>query len=331
MDKNLLKLGVGTGIAEVNLAQALDTFISLGLEGKSAATHNWYRKHLAGLVSGLGPDLPVSSVLDVDLITWYNHLEERREKWGGGSSHPASPGKLSANYLAGFVRSARLMFKWLTRRHIIDSDPALGLIMPHLPRPGRKGILDKDALRMIDLARIGLGDGLQERDYAVLRFLEATGARLGGISGLEFSNLNLDMGEPVCRRVVVREKGIKERMVMMTPGCMAALRAWLVVRPSIDDDHVFLGRANSGAWHSITNNGIYQILKRYALAAGVHDNWNPHQWRHRFGRKLAERGMSIGAIAQLMGHEDIHVTQTYYGIFAVGELQSIYDAKMPDF
>jgi site-specific recombinase XerD len=328
---NSLKMGLGLSLAQATLGQSLQTFLELGLSGRSAETHAWYKKHLVSLVAQLGPDLPVAAVMDVDLLTWYAGLEARREKWGGASTHPSEPGRLSTNYLHGFVRSARLMFKWLHDRRIIDSDPARVLPLPHLPRVGRKGISDRDATIIIDLARAGLGDGHRERDYALLRFLESTGSRLGGIAGLELANLNLDQKEPVCRRAVVCEKGTKERTVMMTSGCYSALKAWVAVRPQISDNHVFLGQARSGAWHPITENGIYQVLERYANAAGVTQNWNPHQWRHRYGRKLAECGMSIGAIAQLMGHEDIHITQAFYGIFAVGELQCIYDKIMPDF
>jgi integrase/recombinase XerD len=171
---------------------------------------------------------------------------------------------------------------------------------------------------------------MQERDYALLRFLESTGARLGGVAGLLLDDLALDEPEPRNRRAIVREKFDEERPVYMTPTALEAMQGWLAVRTAIADEHVFLGKVNGGEWQALGESGIYQVVKRFAILAGVKKNFSPHQWRHRFGRLLAQQGMSLGVIAQLMGHKNVSVTDRYYGQFADDERQREYDRHMPD-
>jgi site-specific recombinase XerD len=317
---------------EPTIDLAVATFLDVGLLGRRENTKEWYRRRLRPLGKWLGEDHLINQVLDADLLTWYAEMENQSTKWGKGSSHPEQPGGLSLYYLHSLVRAAKKFFSWLLSKRIIEVDPAVNLIFPRLPRSGRKGISDGDVAKILNLARKGMGMGPleQARDYALLKFLETSGARLCGLRNLEIGDLNLDQPEPLCRKATVREKNDKERAIFITPAAVEAMRAWLLVRPAIGDEHVFLGHTVGREWHGLTESGIYALVKRYAKASGVKRNWNPHQWRHRFGRKLAEKGVSLGIISQIMGHESVTLTAKFYGIFGTAELQAMYDAKMVD-
>ena len=41
-------------------------------------------------------------------------------------------------------------------------------------------------------------------------------------------------------------------------------------------------------------------------------------------RELAERGMNLSIVAQLLGHTDVKVTAEYYGTFADADLQNAH-------
>jgi integrase/recombinase XerD len=316
-------------VSQVDLVKAAETFFRLGLSGKSAGTKAWYSKRIVPLINHLGRDKPVSSILDIDIREWYIEMENQSFKWGGSSSHPVAKGGYSPSYLHSLVRACKYFFGWLMKKGIIEDDPSSNLALPRLPKTGRKGISDRNAKKILAIAKAGTGDDLQVRNYAILRFLESTGARLGGIASLTLDSLSIEDNEPLCRRAIVFEKGEKSRSVFMTPKALEAVKAWLNERPDIDSDFVFLGKKN-GTWSPLSKNGIYQIIKRHAQASGVDKNWSPHQWRHRLGRKLAQNGMSLGMISQIMGHADVAITVNYYGGFAVGELQSAYDRYWND-
>jgi site-specific recombinase XerD len=93
---------------------------------------------------------------------------------------------------------------------------------------------------------------------------------------------------------------------------------------------VFLGKSNGQPWHPLTESGIYGVFKRYAKKAGISKSWNPHQWRHADARQLAQLGMNIGLISQVLGHSDVKVTNDFYGQFAVLERMAAFDKVKPD-
>jgi len=153
-----------------------------------------------------------------------------------------------------------------------------------------------------------------ERDYAIIAFLRDTGARVGGVATLTTRYIYLEQ-----RRAIVQEKGRggkKERQVFFTSSTAQAIQNWLNVRPQAnDDERLFL----------LTENGIYQVLKRIAQAAKISGRWNPHSFRHAFARRMLANGASIGIVIHLMGHSSVQVTLDFYGRFSNDELQEIYD------
>lgn len=96
---------------------------------------------------------------------------------------------------------------------------------------------------------------------------------------------------------------------------------WLAVRPeSPNCPFVFVNINNRGGVHGLTENGVYQILKRLARDAGVKEGYNPHNWRHGAARGMIKLGASLSEVSQLLGHSSVTVTGDFYGIFSEEEL-----------
>ena len=160
------------------------------------------------------------------------------------------------------------------------------------------------------------------RDYAILRFIESTGCRRGGVADLRLSDLSLDAEEPFCRRVIVREKGEKERTVFMSSEALEAMENWLGERNS-QSDFVFTNSRYPD--QGLVPYSVSEIITRYKRQTGITGKVSPHQWRHRLGRKLTQAGMPLGLVSQTLGHASVVVTNDFYGIFAVDELQNAVD------
>ena len=279
-------------------SDALERFL-LSLTGvASPATVDWYRRRLSSLVEFLG-DVEVERVPVHDLRRWRVSLCERTSKYCDHPLRPEKEGGLSQYTLHGYVRAARRWFKWLKDEGVAEVNPAQRLELPKLPKGGRKGLSQLDMQRILDVAR----DRGIPRDYALVTFLADTMCRVGGLVDLHVDDLDLERG-----RATVHEKGDKERPVYLEQRAINALRAWLMVRPDADDDHVFLNRYKK----PLTTNGAYQVLKRLAKAAGVTVKWNPHSWRHGGARAMLKRGVSLGVVSQFLGHESVQVTKDFY-------------------
>ena len=257
---------------------------------KSPATIAWYRKRLAGLEARLGK-VGIDQVKVDQLRDWRACLLRQ---------------ELSVWTLHGHVRAARKFFRWLAEEGLLRCSPALRLELPRLTYEPRKGIDQRDMLRMIAQARAS------PRDYALVLFLADSAARCGGVASLTIPDLELVRG-----RAVVHEKGSKARTVYLQPRTCEALRSYLGTRVS---GPVFLGLSGKG----LRYDGIYQLLKRLAHRAGVTERWNPHNWRHGAARGMLNRGANLAQVSQILGHSDVSVTVRFYGSFVDDELKAAH-------
>ncbi|MCC6905588.1 MAG: tyrosine-type recombinase/integrase, partial [Anaerolineae bacterium] len=122
------------------------------------------------------------------------------------------------------------------------------------------------------------------------------------------ATLTLDRLNLIHQSVELIEKGNKSRIIPVSAVTVAALIEWLAVRPITDDPHVFLNRLGK----PLTKNGVYQLVERVAIRAGVHGRSNPHAFRHTFGRRWVESGGDISPLSDMLGHTQIGITKRYY-------------------
>lgn len=290
----------------MQLRAAVEAFL-LSLNGvTSPATLVWYRRRLFDLADFLGGVAPgtsqgcdVAAVTITDLRRWRVALVERAT--------------LSVHTLHGYVRAARRFFRWLEIEGLLVRSPASRLELPRLPRGQVKGIEHDDLRKMLEAAKDC------PRDLALCWFFYSTAARVGGVVNLCLGDVHLERG-----MAYVTEKGNKTRPVFLLPEAVCALRAWLVVRPSLADEHVFVGLRGP-----LGTSGVYQVLKRLAKRAGVESGWNSHAFRHRRARDWQAAKVSLGVVSQLLGHADVSVTANIYGRMPENELQRAAQIPLP--
>lgn len=294
-------------------SQALDSFLLSYRGSKSPQTITWYERRLSALAAFLG-DVDITTISVQQLREWRVALCARDVRYG---EHPSGrspePGGLSAYTLHGYVRAARHWFKWLVAEGVITANPAERLELPKLPRGQVKGISQVDLKAILEAAADS------PRDLALAWFLYSTAARVGGVVNLRFADLDLEHG-----RARVREKGLKSRSVPLVPEAIKAMRAWLDVRPDVDNDYVFVGERGP-----LKPSGVYQVMKRLAKRAGVTKGWNPHNWRHRRARDLLKAKVPLGIVSQVLGHSDVGVTSNIYGQLSEDDLIEAVQVPLP--
>ena len=146
---------------------------------------------------------------------------------------------------------------------------------------------------------------LGRRNQAILFFFADTGCRAGGLIGLTDERLHLD-----ARRAIVIEKGNKTRPVYLTQPTVMAVQLWLEVRPT-QAVTVFCSLQPHYYGHALTIEGLYAIMHRMAVLAGVQGKYNPHSLRHMFAMLNLENGNDLLTVSQLLGHTDISTTTRY--------------------
>jgi integrase/recombinase XerD len=159
------------------------------------------------------------------------------------------------------------------------------------------------------------------RDRLMFGLMCWAGLRVGEVAALRVSDLIPCSDPEAGARMRVRGKGQKERMVPLIPALTHEWAEWLVQRPAVESDALFITRRKQG----ISVRGIQDRLAYYCRQAGM---WvTCHQLRHTFGRRMAEAVMPLPSLSKLLGHAQVTTTQVYIAGAGV-DVRADYEAAM---
>ena len=206
---------------------------------------------------------------------------------------------------ARVLSGVRSFYRYLKLEGYIADDPTELLEWPrlglHLPEVLTTAEVDQ-LERSVDLSK---WEG--QRNVAIIEVLFSCGLRVSELTNLKLSDLYLDEGF-----IRVLGKGSKERLVPISPQAVRELKKWffdrnlMKIKPG-EQDYVFLNRRGA----HLTRTMILIMIKRQAVAAGIHKTISPHTLRHTFATALLEGGADLRAIQAMLGHEDIGTTEIY--------------------
>lgn len=150
-------------------------------------------------------------------------------------------------------------------------------------------------------------------------FFRDTGCRATEAVTLTWGDIQLDK-----RQAITQGKGNKQRKFFFKLVTRRALKSYRESVPHKKTDPVWWGHQGP-----LSYEGLYKIFKRLAEKADIGDeNFNPHAWRHAFGRDTTMAGIPTAQLQDLMGHGSIEVTKIYTQ-FDDDELQEAHDRYSP--
>jgi integrase/recombinase XerD len=229
---------------------------------------------------------------------------------------------LSARSVARWVHAARGFFRFAVREGRLGADPMRNLRAPRsfkgLPRFLTPAQVEALLAAPDPKARYGL------RDRAILELLYATGLRVSELTGLRPGDLDLEVGLLRCMG-----KGRKERLVPMgRVACRAVEKYALDARGRLSrgrgSPYLFLNHRGQ----RLSRMGLWLIVRRHAVTAGVAHVLTPHVLRHSFASHLLERGADLRALQVMLGHADISTTEIYTHVTRE-RLRQLYDLHHP--
>ncbi|HVR71398.1 MAG TPA: site-specific tyrosine recombinase XerD [Vicinamibacteria bacterium] len=229
---------------------------------------------------------------------------------------------LAARSVARSVHAVRGFYRFCVREGRLPADPMENLKAPRafkaLPR-----FLSPAQVEAL-LAAPDVATPLGVRDRAILEVLYATGLRVAELISLRASDVDLHMGLVTCFG-----KGRKERLVPLGAEAQRWVQRYLrEVRGGMSRgrDIAVLFLSNRGA--RLSRMGLWGLVRRHAVTAGVQAVLTPHVLRHSFATHLLERGADLRALQAMLGHADISTTQIYTHVTRE-RLRQVYDQYHP--
>jgi integrase/recombinase XerD len=217
---------------------------------------------------------------------------------------------LSVRSVVRHIVTLRQLYRFLEKEGIIQENPVPSFLLGNSSRK-LPHTLDRSEVKRL-LAKPDPSKPLGVRDQTMLELLYASGVRVSELVSLQTYQINLEGNY-----LTVRGKGAKVRMVPFGKWAREKLLTYLKeVRPKLlrgrTSPFLFVNRSGK----SLSRQGFWKLIRRYALAAGIEKRVTPHTLRHSFATHLLEGGADLRSVQSMLGHSDISTTQIYTHVSA---------------
>lgn len=272
--------------------EQIDAFIDgLWLEsGLSRNTLSSYRSDLNALAATLGAKgVDLFGAKESDLL---GYMAQR---------HAATKATTANRRLTVMKR----FYRWALREGRLVDDPTLKLLSAKQNMRIPKTLTQAQVEDLLEAPDVSQPLGM--RDRAMLELMYASGLRVSELVGLKWFQVSLQ--DHILR---VTGKGNKERLVPF--GQVAS--EWLqrygqearaeILAGQVTDDVFVTARGSA-----MSRVMFWNLVKKYALQAGIKSPLSPHTLRHAFATHLLNHGADLRAVQMLLGHADISTTTIY--------------------
>ena len=223
---------------------------------------------------------------------------------------------------AHLITVLKSFYKYLIVEERMDFNPVSNIASPKKWKTLPKYLTIDQVSELLELPDMGTPIG--QRDKAVLELMYATGLRISEVINLKRDNLYM---EDAFLRVM--GKGSKERVVPFGETAREYMEKYLsggrtLLLKTKVSDYIFLNVRGG----QLTRQGLWKVIKGYALTLGVYSTLAPHTLRHSFATHLLEKGADLRSIQLMLGHANISTTEIYTYVAKSG-IKKVYEKYHP--
>ena len=203
------------------------------------------------------------------------------------------------------LSSLKSFYGYLLEKNIVGENPFEYVRTPKISRYHPDYLTVEEIKKILSQPDLKKETGI--RDSAMLEMLYGTGMRISELINLGMSAVYDEIGF-----IKIVGKGNKERLVPYGQYARKAVERYLVEirepkRAAAESDVLFLSNRN----RKFSRAGVWKIIKKYTLAAGIDKQVTPHTFRHSFATHMIEGGADLRIVQELLGHASITTTQIY--------------------
>jgi len=238
--------------------------------------------------------------------------------------------KLDPASIGRKIAAFRSFFGIVARMYPTYDDPMEAIRSPKKARKLPRVLSVDDVFAVLD-GSDEEDDPLAIRDNGILEVLYGGGLRVSELVDLDDESLERSDGAISLR---VHGKGDKDRLVPLGRKAVAALEAYLAVRPDLlagageaagngKEHPVFVSRGGT----RVGVRTVQRLVERRSRGV-LPLRASPHALRHSYATHLLDGGADLRAIQELLGHASLTTTQRYTQV-SLDHLMDVYDRAHP--
>lgn len=148
------------------------------------------------------------------------------------------------------------------------------------------------------------------RNRALIATMYRGGLRVSEALAIRPGDVDADSGELLIRKA----KGRKSRRVKLDDGALGLVNLWRERRAQLGYSGrrpLFCSLKGATAGGELNTAYVRRLLPQLAVKAGLDKRVHPHGLRHSRAAELAEQGVPVNVIQQVLGHTSLSTTNTY--------------------
>ncbi len=222
--------------------------------------------------------------------------------------------RLSFNSIRRKIYALKSYFKFLISESHTFYDPTNNLKIPKIHSKIPKFLTVEEVLNLLTKAS-QLKTKQDIRNYAILQLLYSTGMRISELLKIKIHQILKGENKFQVRNfIIIKGKGLKERVTIINEESKKVLEKFLMIRSSLvtssqNTDYFFSSSSKEG---HVTRQNFAIFLKKLSLISNIDPKRiSPHVIRHSFATHLLQNGANLKIIQELLGHSSISTTQLY--------------------
>ncbi|MFH2048416.1 MAG: site-specific tyrosine recombinase XerD [bacterium] len=206
--------------------------------------------------------------------------------------------------IARKISSLKRFFGYLVNTGTLSDNPFASLSAPKISRYHPDYLSPKEIEQIIEKIELTSKNGV--RDKMIIELLYGCGLRISELINLKLSDMEFEAGF-----LRVTGKGNKQRLVPMGEYARKGIEEYLNKEaPKKNQNNTNLLIYNN-IGNKLSRVGLWKIIKKRVLEAGITKQVSPHTFRHSFATHLIEGGADLRIVQEMLGHADITTTQIY--------------------
>ena len=200
------------------------------------------------------------------------------------------------SYVDDVRRKINSFYTWMELEDYILKNPCRKIKRIKSEKKMEMPFSDDEIVRLQDACQT-------PKEVALIDLLMSTGIRREEVTKIQLSDIAWDS-----RSIKIYGKGAKQRLVYFSARCKRHLEVYLASR-KYESEYLFASDRGKHGQLSVCT--LHKYVKVIGKRAGV-SNVHLHRFRRWFGTSMADKGVDIRDLKELMGHSKLDTTNEYY-------------------